>query len=201
MAVGANDVAALRPGRELAVDRIVLGVDERRDCQLQSLPTKMCRSEALINRRVPQHTNPFLRVRLQLPFIHRVRLGDVYYRDRRALTVLLIQGFDIDSLAPENLRLVLEKNQFKRFPVVEGERVIGCVTREEAAAAIAGNRLPVLEKAALCKRSQTIGEVARLLIEAPGGFAVLQAGDKPAGIITLHDLLRAQETLAARSNH
>ncbi len=107
----------------------------------------------------------------------------------------------IDDLSPVNLRSILEKNQFKRFPVVEGGTVIGCVTRAEAEAAISENRRPVLEKAALCKRSQTIGEVARLLIEAPGGFAVLQAGDKPAGIITLHDLLRAQETLAARSTH
>jgi CBS domain-containing protein len=43
--------------------------------------------------------------------------------------------------------------------------------------------------------------VARLLIDSPNGFAVLEAGDKPAGIITLHDLLRAQETLATRSTH
>ena len=107
----------------------------------------------------------------------------------------------IDSLTRENLRMVLEKNQFKRFPVVEGEKVIGCLTRKEAESAIAESRLPVLEEAAICKRSQSIGEVARLLIEAPGGFAILQAGDKPAGIITLHDLLRAQETLAARSTH
>ena len=107
----------------------------------------------------------------------------------------------IDNLTPENLRSVLAKNQFKRFPVVEGEKVIGCLARAEAEAALAENRPPVLEKAAICKRSQTIGEVARLLIEAPGGFAVLLAGDKPAGIITLHDLLRAQETLATRSSH
>ncbi len=107
----------------------------------------------------------------------------------------------VNNLAPENLRAVLEKNQFKRFPVVEGELLIGCLARTEAAAALAESRAPVLEKAAVCKRSHTIGEVARILIEAPGGFAVLLAGDKPAGIITLHDLLRAQETLAVRSTH
>ncbi|MGI8957553.1 MAG: chloride channel protein, partial [Chthoniobacterales bacterium] len=107
----------------------------------------------------------------------------------------------IDNLAPENLRSVLEKNQFKRFPVVEGGLLTGCLARGEAEAALAESRVPVLEKAAVCKRSHTIGEVARILIEAPGGFAVLLAGDKAAGIITLHDLLRAQETLAVRSTH
>ncbi|MEO8045585.1 MAG: chloride channel protein [Spartobacteria bacterium] len=107
----------------------------------------------------------------------------------------------VNNLAPENLREVLEKNQFKRFPVVEGELLTGCLARTEAVAALAESRAPVLEKAAVCKRSHTIGEVARILIEAPGGFAVLLAGDKPAGIITLHDLLRAQETLAVRSTH
>ncbi|MGH7936618.1 MAG: chloride channel protein, partial [Chthoniobacterales bacterium] len=104
----------------------------------------------------------------------------------------------INNLSLENLRVVLDKNQFKRFPVVEGEKLIGTLSREEAARAIAENRPPVLEKVATCRRSFTISEVARLLIEAPGGFAVLEAGDKPAGIITLHDLLRAQETLAGR---
>ena len=134
--------------------------------------------------------------------VHVIPLRD--FRSWQAYPVSAIANFRpvvIDNLSRENLRLVLEKNQFKRFPVVEGEKVIGCLTREEAESAIAENRLPMLEKATICKRSQTIGEVARLLIEAPGGFAVLQAGDKPAGIITLHDLLRAQETLAARSTH
>ncbi|HEY5035821.1 MAG TPA: chloride channel protein, partial [Chthoniobacterales bacterium] len=107
----------------------------------------------------------------------------------------------IDNLSPENLRVVLQKNQFKRFPVVENEKLIGTLSREEAESAIAENRPPVLEKVATCRRSFTISEVARLLIEAPGGFAVLEAGDKPAGVITLHDLLRAQETLAGRSNY
>ena len=107
----------------------------------------------------------------------------------------------IDNLSPENLRTVLEKNQFKRFPVIDDGKVIGCLTREEMQRAIEGNRPPILEKVATCRRSFSIAEVARLLIEAPGGFAVLEAGDKPAGIITLHDLLRAQETLARRSAH
>ncbi|HEX4667259.1 MAG TPA: chloride channel protein [Chthoniobacterales bacterium] len=107
----------------------------------------------------------------------------------------------IDNLAPENLRAMLEKNQFKRFPVVDNGTLIGCLAREEAVCALEENRAVVLEKVATCRRSFTIGEVARLLIDAPGGFAVLEAGDKPAGIITLHDLLRAQETLAARSTH
>lgn len=107
----------------------------------------------------------------------------------------------IDNLAPDNVRAVLEQNQFKRFPVVENETLIGCLERREAERAIAQGRTPVLEKVATCRRSFTIAEVARLLIEAPGGFAVLEAGDKPAGIITLHDLLRAQETLASRGTH
>ncbi|HEY1581721.1 MAG TPA: chloride channel protein [Chthoniobacterales bacterium] len=107
----------------------------------------------------------------------------------------------IDNLAPENLRVVLEKNQFKRFPVVEDGKLVGCLAREEAVAALEQHRQPLIENVATCRRSFTISEVARLLIEAPGGFAVLEAGDKPAGIITLHDLLRAQETLAVRSTH
>ncbi|MGI8432806.1 MAG: chloride channel protein, partial [Chthoniobacterales bacterium] len=62
----------------------------------------------------------------------------------------------IDNLAPENLRVVLEQNQFKRFPVVENEKLIGCLARLEAEAAIAQNRRPDLEKVATCRRSFTI---------------------------------------------
>lgn len=107
----------------------------------------------------------------------------------------------VDSLAPENLQVLLEQNQFKRFPVVEDGKVVGCLPREEIEAALAAGRAAIVEDVATCRRSFTIGEVARLLIDAPGGFAVLEAGDQPAGIVTLHDLLRAQETLAARSTH
>lgn len=107
----------------------------------------------------------------------------------------------IDNLSPENLKTVLEKNQFKRFPVVANGTLTGCITREEAQRAIEQNAAPIVEKVATCRRSFTISEVARVLIEAPGGFAVLQAGEKPVGVITLHDLLRAQETLAVRSSY
>ena len=125
-------------------------------------------------------------------------------RSWQAYPVSAIANFHpvmLDSLEPEKMKAVLEKNQFKRFPVVEGERLIGCLTRQEALAAIAQGRAPALEKAVTCRRSFTIGEVSRLLIEAPGGFVVLVAGEKPAGIITLHDLLRAEATLAARSSY
>jgi CIC family chloride channel protein len=105
----------------------------------------------------------------------------------------------IDNLALENLKRVLEKNQFKRFPVVENGKLIGALSREEAERAITEATVPVLEKVPTCRRSFTIAEVAHLLMESPAGFAVLEAGDKPAGVVTLHDLLRAQETLAARS--
>lgn len=107
----------------------------------------------------------------------------------------------VENLAPESLREILAKNQFKRFPLVENGKIVGCLTREEIERALEANRRPTMEKVAVCRRSFTIGEVARLLIEAPGGFAVLEAGDKAAGIITLHDLLRAQEVLARRSTH
>ncbi len=107
----------------------------------------------------------------------------------------------IDILAPANLRAVLAQNQFKRFPVVENEKLVGCLSREEVQRVIDGKSVPDLETVPTCRRSFTISEVSRLLIEAPHGFAVLEAGDKPAGILTLHDLLRAQETLAARSTY
>lgn len=67
---------------------------------------------------------------------------------------------EIDNLAPEDLRTILEKNQFKRLPIIEDGKVTGFLTREEMQSAIEEARPPRLEKVATCRRSFTIARWA-----------------------------------------
>jgi CIC family chloride channel protein len=125
-------------------------------------------------------------------------------RSWQAYPVSAIANFHpvvLDSLDPAHLQATLDRCQFQRFPVMENGSLAGAVTRQEITDALAAQRPPVVAKIVTCKRSHTIGEVARLLMESPHGIAVVEAEQRPLAIVTLHDLLRAQETLAARSEH
>jgi CBS domain-containing protein len=69
----------------------------------------------------------------------------------------------------------------------------GILTRTEAAAAVTENRAIRLEPATTCRPDQTIRELQTLLISSSTNFVVVTNGDgKIQGVITLHDLLRAE---------
>jgi len=74
----------------------------------------------------------------------------------------------------------------------------GILTRKEAEAALAGKRPPKCEPAVACLPHQTIRELQGLLIESTSQVVVLL--DRPngqvLGLVTLHDLLRAQVSMS-----
>ena len=92
------------------------------------------------------------------------------------------------------LQATLASHPYFRFPVEQNGTVAGVLTRKEAETAIAENRPPKMEPAAVCLRGQTIGQLQGLLIESASQFVVVldQLGGKIVGIVTLHDLLRAE---------
>lgn len=97
------------------------------------------------------------------------------------------------DLAPDAVRQMLKAHPYARFPVQRGGKLEGILTRMEAEAALAANRAPVLEPATTCHQDQTIRDLQTLLIASSTNFAVVTGGDgKILGVITLHDLLRAQ---------
>jgi CIC family chloride channel protein len=99
------------------------------------------------------------------------------------------------SLEPKTLQTLLQNHPYTQFPVVIGGQVRGVLTREEALRALREKRPPTLVAATLCKPDLPLRAVENLLIESPTGFLVLQEQpDGPlAGILTLHDILRAQQ--------
>jgi CIC family chloride channel protein len=99
----------------------------------------------------------------------------------------------LSELEREQIQEIL-KSPYSRFPVLKESKLCGILTRKEAEAALAQNREPTLESATICQPNQSIRELHTLLIESPTQFVVLcdEAGEKVLGVVTLHDLLRAE---------
>jgi CIC family chloride channel protein len=100
----------------------------------------------------------------------------------------------IHDLAPAKLQDVLKSHPYQRFPVVQEDKLAGILTRREAEAALRENRAPKLENAVTCLPHQIVRKLQGLLVESPSNFVVLvdDDGGKILGVITLHDLLRAE---------
>ena len=99
------------------------------------------------------------------------------------------------SLELKPLQNLLQNFPYTQFPVVIGGQIRGVLTREEAARAIREKRPPVLVEATICPPDLSLRAVESQLIESKTGFLLLQ--EKPdgplVGILTLHDILRAQQ--------
>jgi CIC family chloride channel protein len=94
-------------------------------------------------------------------------------------------------------RKILDANPYTRFPVVENGQPLGILTRSEVAAAIAAQRPPKLERAVVCLRNRTVRDLQNLLINSTTSLVVLvDEQDRLLGIVTLHDLLRAEVNVA-----
>ncbi len=120
-----------------------------------------------------------------------------------------------EDLAPDKLSAALAAHpHYERFPVAGSVDTLGSdaadptaaasapppglLVRKEAEAALAAGQPATVHPAPTCLREQPIGEAQMLLIESPHGMVlVLDApAGKVVGLLTLHDLLRAQDSLA-----
>lgn len=102
------------------------------------------------------------------------------------------------SLEPREIQALLRNHPYRQFPVVIGGQIRGILTREEADRALREKRAPALAPATICRPDLSLRGVETQLIESQTGFLLLQ--DKPdgplMGILTLHDILRAQQAAA-----
>ena len=111
-----------------------------------------------------------------------------------------------DDLAPVPLAAALEAHPYDRFPVASDAaagRAPGVLLREEAQAALTAGRPVPVHPALTCLRDETIGQAQALLIESAHGIVLLldDASDGIiVGLLTLHDLLRAQDALAQQAD-
>ncbi len=125
-------------------------------------------------------------------------------RGWRQYPVSAIANFEpitLADLAPEAVRTALDAYPFARFPVVrEAEGMPGLLLRRDAEPELAAGRPFSIHQVPTCLREQSIGEAQARIIE--GGLGVVLLLDKPGGVVigllTLHDLLRAQNAMTER---
>jgi len=111
------------------------------------------------------------------------------------------QPMVIKGMSAEIISEVLNKCPYNFFPLVEDGVLKGILSRQKGEAAVKTGTAPELQKAVTCTPSQTIRELQHLLIESPTGVAVLldRPEGKVIGLITLHDLLRAEVAMAQQA--
>lgn len=101
---------------------------------------------------------------------------------------------ELDSKAFDPL---LKNHPYRYFPVLQPDKPPLIVSRKEALDALAAKRPVRAEPAVTCLPSQTIRELQLLLVES--NQAVVLVLDRPGGnvlgLVTLHDMLRAQVAL------
>ncbi|MGH8022196.1 MAG: CBS domain-containing protein, partial [Limisphaerales bacterium] len=105
----------------------------------------------------------------------------------------------MNGAEPAEMERALKRHGFAHFPVIQDGAPAGIVSRVELAEALAEKRPPKVAPAIRCEPRQTIRELQTLLLESPSGMAVVCEGPKLLGIVTLHDLLRAQINAAQNS--
>jgi CIC family chloride channel protein len=104
----------------------------------------------------------------------------------------------IGSLELKDLQRLLQNYPYAQFPVVTDGQIRGILTRGEATRALREKRPPVLAEATVCHPQMSLREVEPRLIESQTGLLLLQEepGGPLSGLLTLHDILRAQQAAA-----
>ncbi len=111
-----------------------------------------------------------------------------------ASTIMNFEPIVLHDLTPESMKAAIESHPYNYFPVMEDGKATGILSRQKAKAAIENSTAPVLQKIVTCLPNDPIRTLQYKLIESPTGVAIML--DKPdgkvIGIMTLHDLLRAE---------
>ncbi len=99
----------------------------------------------------------------------------------------------LTDLSPSAIEQTLRAHPYARFPVVRAGKLEGILTRTEAEAILKSPQKPHIEPATVCRADQTIRELQTALIESTTNFVVVTGADSQLlGVLTLHDLLRAE---------
>jgi len=100
----------------------------------------------------------------------------------------------IRSLELDKLRELVDRYTYNSFPVEIEGRLRGFLTRRQIEEAILRKDVPEVQNIVTCFPDQTVREVGDKFIDSPVNVLVVISRESGAiqGIITLHDLIRAQ---------
>jgi CIC family chloride channel protein len=102
------------------------------------------------------------------------------------------------DVTPETLQLTIKNHPYLYFPVMFDQKLTGVLSRSEAEAALKEERRPKLEEAVDCRPTESIRDLQIKLIESTSGIVVLtdRPGGRVLGLVTLHDLFRAEVAIS-----
>jgi len=125
-------------------------------------------------------------------------------RGWQELPISVIANFHpvtLRQLSEPEIRNALAKHPYQRFPVAMEGAAIGILTRKEAELALVEKRSPKPEPAVTCVTTGTVRELQSKLIESTSLIAILvdSTGNQVLGLVTLHDLLRAERAFGSDS--
>jgi CIC family chloride channel protein len=103
----------------------------------------------------------------------------------------------ISSLDPAKMHEIVDRYPYNVFPVETEGRLRGILTRPQILESVLHNDAPEIQNAVTCYLDQTVREVGDKFIESPVSVLIVVDRDSGAirGIITLHDLIRAQAAI------
>ncbi|HUB68504.1 MAG TPA: chloride channel protein [Candidatus Methylacidiphilales bacterium] len=104
------------------------------------------------------------------------------------------------DLERKTLESALEKYPYARFVYQMDEQPPGIILRQEMVEAVNQSRPVPIHASPTCLRTDSIAHVQRLLVDSIHGMVLILDRDagRVAGLVTLHDLLRAQQGFAAQ---
>jgi CIC family chloride channel protein len=103
----------------------------------------------------------------------------------------------IRKLETKALKEVIDRHPYACFPVILEGKLEGVVTRQEITRALLSGSLPEVQPAVTCYPDQPVREVGDKFIASPVSALIVvdREGGTVVGIITLHDLIRAQAAI------
>jgi CIC family chloride channel protein len=96
------------------------------------------------------------------------------------------------STDPAELKALLESSSYNYYPLIVSGEFVGMLSRKSIERAIAMGQSPEPLPAAACGPEEAIGDVADRFISSELGIMAVMGEGGLAGVLTLHDLLRAQ---------
>ena len=104
----------------------------------------------------------------------------------------------VKDLSESALKELMAKHPYNRFPVVLDGHLKGIVSRKAIEIALAQKKPPEFQPGVTCAPYQAIRIAANKMIESPSGMLLLVDPEKGSvtGLVTLHDLLRAQVSIS-----
>ncbi len=103
----------------------------------------------------------------------------------------------VRSLDPKKLHALVDKYPYSSFPIEMDGQLQGILTRQRILESLLRNDTPEIQNVITCFPDQTVREVGDKFIQSPINVLVVVSRENGAiqGIITLHDLIRAQASV------